>query len=543
MDVRFHSFSSDVSSVVLPASFTFPFNYIPHPLCIVAKEEVYAFIEADESLRKAFDSGKMIGVLVVQCGDLLGYLVAYSGNLVCNGYETYFVPAIYNLLDENEFFKKEERNISKINAQIAEFENNSGFVELKNRLETTKNEAKERLAQEKISLKNNKAKRDELRATNLTQEEKDLLVAESQFQKAEFKRLSNLYKERIERLECELDSYTDKVRLLREERKKRSVVLQNKIFRKFRILSSQGEERDLTEIFSHTAQRIPPSGAGECAAPRLLQYAFKNGYKPIAMAEFWWGTSPKGEIRIHGQYYPACIGKCRPILEHQLKGMNVEEDPMLSYGKMHFSLPIVYEDEWLMVVNKPAGMLSVRGKLAIDSVEDRVAKLIVRDDCQPQVVHRLDMQTSGLLMIAKDKDTHKVMQRMFKERKVKKRYLAIVCRDDIAEEGEISLPLSPDYNNRPRQMVDFDRGKSAVTKFKVARRKDGKALVYFYPQTGRTHQIRIHAAHPLGLNAPILGDELYGQKSNRLYLHAEVLEFVHPHTGKEIRIECAADFV
>ncbi len=296
------------------------------------------------------------------------------------------------------------------------------------------------------------------------------------------------------------------------------------------MLNARGEERDLCNLFKDTVQKTPPAGAGECAAPKLLQYAYRNGWQPLAMAEFWWGDSPKNEIRRHGYYYPACKGKCGPILKHMLQGLHVEEKPFETDMLRGTELEIMYEDDWLSVVNKPAGMLSVPGKSDIDSVYGRVRRMYP-EATGPMIVHRLDMATSGLILIAKTKEVHQNLQAQFKNRTVCKRYVAWL--DGIVEkkEGHIELPLRPDPEDRPRQVVDAVHGKPAVTDYTVLHYDSGRTFISFIPKTGRTHQLRVHSAHPLGLNAPIVGDELYGRKADRLYLHAEYLGFIHPVSG------------
>ena len=220
------------------------------------------------------------------------------------------------------------------------------------------------------------------------------MIRESQFQKAELKRMEKIWKEKIASLQAEADTFITKIETMKIERKKRSATLQRKLFEQFQILNAHGETKDLCRIFAQTIQKFPPAGAGECAAPKLLQYAYKHQLKPIAMAEFWWGDSPKAEIRHHGYYYPACKGKCGPILGHMLQGLEVEENPLLKKHYHEMPLEIVYEDNYLVVINKPAGMLSVPGKGEIDSVYQHI-KILYPDATGPLIVHRLDMATSS----------------------------------------------------------------------------------------------------------------------------------------------------
>ena len=332
---------------------------------------------------------------------------------------------------------------------------------------------------------------------------------------------------------------------LKEERKNRSIALQRWIFQQFRLRNALGEEQDIHTIFAETAHRNPPAGTGECAAPKLLQYAYLHQLQPLAMAEFWWGNSPKGEIRRHGHYYPACRHKCEPILGFMLRGLKVEPNPLLISNTDATQLETIYEDEYLLVVNKPAGMLSVPGKTGQASVLS-ILQERYPEATGPLLVHRLDMATSGLLLAAKDKDTHALLQKQFEGRTVKKRYTALLDGLVTGKEpkGFIHLPLRPDFDNRPLQMVCFEYGKPAVTRYEILGHviQSPYTRIALYPETGRTHQLRVHAAHPDGLNCPIVGDPLYGQPADRLYLHAERLEFKHPVSGKYMHIQKEAPF-
>ena len=338
------------------------------------------------------------------------------------------------------------------------------------------------------------------------------------------------------------DNNQEIIEALKEERKQRSIALQQWIFEQFRLRNARGEEQDIYSIFTQTAHRNPPAGTGECAAPKLLQYAYLNNLQPLAMAEFWWGDSPKGEIRRHGHYYPACRHKCEPILNFMLQGLQVEPNPLLTSNTDATQLETVYEDDYLLVVNKPAGMLSVPGKTGQASVLTLLQERYP-DATGPILVHRLDMATSGLLLAAKDKDTHTLLQKQFEGRTVKKRYIALLEGIPQAEpKGFIRLPLRPDFDNRPLQMVCYEYGKPAVTRYEIMDTENDRTRMAFYPETGRTHQLRVHAAHPEGLNCPIVGDPLYGQPADRLYLHAERLEFRHPVTGQRLQIQKEAPF-
>lgn len=539
---KFHLFSTPVSSVPLPGKFTYPFHYIPHPLCVAAAHEVQHYLTEQLQWQEELSEGKMFGVLIVQTdtGET-GYLAAFSGNLAGSNDHIFFVPSIYDLLQPEGFFRIEEDQISAINARINEIHNSDAYLISKQKLNEGKQQEQLALDEAKSYLKNEKEKREQLRLTHPNETSAAALIRESQFQKAEYKRLKQVWEKQIKELQQDADAYDIQIENLKAERKRRSAALQLKLFGQFRILNARGEIRDLPSIFEETAQKVPPSGAGECAAPKLLQYAFLHRLRPVAMAEFWWGNSPKAEIRRHSYYYPACKGKCEPILRHMLQGLDVEENPLSNNLHKDTELEILYEDKWLAVINKPAGMLSVPGKTETGSVYERI-KISYPNATGPLIVHRLDMATSGLLLIAKTKEVHQHLQAQFKNRSVKKRYIALLDGSISEKEGLIELPLRLDPEDRPRQVVDAILGKPAITKYKVLASRTNQSRVAFFPLTGRTHQLRVHAAHPSGLNAPIIGDELYGKKADRLYLHAEQLEFIHPVTGKLVVIEKKADF-
>lgn len=539
---KFHHFSRPVSHISLPEQFTYPFHYTPHSLAITAAEQVQVYLRSRKDWEKDLEQGKMFGVLIVQTvtGET-GFLTAFSGILAGKNLHDYFVPPIYDLQQPQGFFRVEEDRITAINIRIRQLQTDKEYIACKDRLDETNRRANRSIEEAKEQLKASQRDREAKRQANPGESELAAMIRESQFQKAELKRLKQQWNERIEALQSEVKAFESIIEKLKTERKNRSAALQQQLFEQFRILNARGEIRDLCDIFSETEQKTPPAGAGECAAPKLLQYAYLHHLKPIAMAEFWWGNSPKAEIRRHGYYYPACKTKCEPILNHMLQGLNVEANPLTNNIHCNTELEIIWEDEWLVAVNKPAGMLSVPGKMDIDSVYQR---LITRypDATGPMIVHRLDMATSGLLLIAKTKAVHQNLQAQFKKRTVKKRYIALLDGSIPFDEGTIDLPLCPDPQDRPRQIVNEEYGKPAITNYHVLERSPKHTRVAFYPLTGRTHQLRVHAAHPQGLNTPIIGDELYGKKADRLYLHAESLEFIHPVTGQTIHLEKKAEF-
>lgn len=542
MESKFHTFAQPIQSIPLPERFTYPFHYTPHPLCVIAAEETQAYLKERTEWREELQTGKMFGVLVVRtpAGEV-GYLAAFSGNLAGKNVHPFFVPPIYDLLQPDGFFRQEEEQINEINARIRILQTSPALEDARSRLQSTIEYCDFVLQAAKDLMKKRKEERDRLRQFPLTEEETALLIKESQHMKAAHKLTKKSLRSILEEDQAKVDRLEQEIEQLKQERKRRSAALQRKLFEQFRILNARGEVKDLCELFAPTSQGTPPAGAGECAAPKLLQYAYQHQLEPIAMAEFWWGDSPKTEIRHHGYYYPACKGKCEPILHHMLQGLRVDENPLLADSHQETKLDILYEDDYLLVINKPEGMLSVPGKGDADSVYQRLS-ILYPEATGPIIVHRLDMATSGLLLAAKTKEAHQNLQAQFKNRTIQKRYIALLEGEVPQDEGEIRLPLCPDPLDRPRQIVSEEFGKPALTHYRVLERTSGKTLIAFYPQTGRTHQLRVHAAHPQGLHCPILGDKLYGRKAERLYLHAEYLAFTHPITSERIEIQKSPAF-
>lgn len=541
-DGYIHPFIHPTDGIALPPAFTYPFHYTPHPLTRLAAEEVQAYLNTRTDWQTELQEGKMFGVLIVRTPELkLGYLAAFSGNLAGSNRHAFFVPPVYDLLLPDGFFRIEEAEISAINHRIADALQSDTYIHLKDQLKSCQEEMDRQLQTAKEELKRARQERESARSQGVTPEEEARMIRESQFQKAEYKRLERKLKEELQNKQAALNSYESTVQAWKQERKQRSAALQQRLFEQFRMLNALGEVKDLCELFKDTPQGTPPAGTGECALPKLLQFAYQHQLEPLAMGEFWWGQSPKNEIRRQGEFYPSCTGKCAPILKHMLIGLNVEKNPLEEDLHRETPLPVLYEDEWLVVVCKPAGMLSVPGKNGLDSVYERLHTRYPQTT-GPLIVHRLDMATSGLLLVAKTKEVHQHLQAQFETRNIKKRYTAILEGIPSKKEGEICLPLCPNLLHRPLQSVDFEHGKPAITRYRVIKCIGNRALVAFYPQTGRTHQLRVHAAHPQGLDCPIVGDELYGHKADRLYLHAAGLTFIHPVNGKPIHIEQEADF-
>lgn len=555
---HFIPFKNVDDSIILPEKFTFPFYYEPHPLAVKAAAELQEYLQTQqdwdhnfgiEKDKEGLVIGKMFGVLVVQTktGEL-GYLNAFSGKLAGGNHHERFVPPVFDILVEEGFYKKEEQNITEINDRIEALEKDPRINVLKSEIEVIQQKAELELSAIKTEIKKGKAERKEQRliaeqTLNKTELDELLLQLSRQSIREQYylKDKISYWKNEVSRVQGAYNDLTSEIERLKEERKQRSNQLQHQIFNRYFFLNSKGKQKSLGEIFENTVEMKPPAGSGECAAPKLLQYAFLHELKPIALAEFWWGQSPASEIRKHGNYYPACRGKCEPILGHMLEGIETDPNPMLENPAEGKELPIIYEDDYLMVVNKPAEFLSVPGITIQDSVYERL-RYCYPEATGPMVVHRLDMSTSGLMVIAKQLEMYKKLQRQFINRSVKKRYLALLDQEIDQENGIIDLPLRVDLEDRPRQLVCYEHGKKAITHFEVLERKEGKTRIHFYPVTGRTHQLRVHASHPSGLSAAIIGDDLYGKKADRLHLQANLLEFMHPITKERLCFELDPDF-
>lgn len=542
-----HHFESDISVVEAPQRFNNPFYYSPHALCVVAADEVRAMLSSDSAVAADAAKGKMFGVLVVRDSDgVLGYLAAFSGLLAGRNNVPGFVPPVFDLQSPTGYFKQEESEISALNRRIKETECSDEYVTAVAAVTDTKCAMEQQLAAMRDDMRLGKQRRNELRATGaLTPDEEAALVRESQFQKAELKRATARLQQQVAGYEAAVAPFKELIASMKEERKRRSAALQRWLFEQFKVLNAGGCEKSLLDIFAAHSGIIPPGGAGECAAPKLLQYAYLNSLTPIAVAEFWVGASPQGEVRRDGCFYGACKSKCEPILGFMLQGLDVEENALEKGGDIS-NINIVYEDDYIVVVDKPSGVLSVPGIMGGTSVQQWLRDEYLHSN-ELFVAHRLDMATSGLLVAAKSMEVYKELQRQFAGREVQKLYTAILDGVPVNGEGVIELPLAADYDNRPRQKVDYLNGKPAVTRYKVIGtvERDGRqcAVVCFEPVTGRTHQLRVHAAHKEGLDCPIVGDALYGATAERLMLHASRITFVHPVSKENVELESCTSFV
>lgn len=554
---HFIPFKATIDAYTLPERFTFPFYYQPHPLCLLAAQELQEYLKTQQVWQHNFDLtvdqtnaiGKMFGVLLVQNKhNEIGYLAAFSGKLAGQNHLPKFVPPVFDMLSKDSFFLTQKIEINKINKQLEQRERNPQILELEEFLqfEIDASARQQTRHREKIiaGRKRRKAQRAaaeiELNANDLLKL-KEQLGQESIKEKLQLRDLNIYWSERIQQAEKELKQLTNEITSLKKQRKELSAALQKQLFDQYQFLNIKGKLKSLRDIFQETTQITLPAGAGECATPKLLHYAFAHNFQPLAMAEFWWGASPKSEIRKHQNFYPACQGKCQPILEHMLEGISMDDNPLLTNPAQGKSIDIIYQDEVMLVINKPAEFLSVPGKNIEDSVYLRIKQSFPKA-MGPLIIHRLDMATSGLMVIALSKEAHKELQKQFIKRTVKKRYVALLAGLIKEDSGTIDLPLRVDLDDRPRQLVCYEHGRHARTEWQVIERKNNQTKVYFYPVTGRTHQLRVHSAHIKGLNTPIVGDDLYGNKNTRLHLHAETLELKHPMTKELMHFQINAQF-
>ncbi|TVO33762.1 RluA family pseudouridine synthase [Vibrio algivorus] len=561
----FTPFSTDISHIALPETFTFPFCYEPHPLSQVAAEQLQQHLESQTDWQHDFgfeensnEAGKMFGVLVVKnTQGELGFLSAFSGKLADKNHLPHFVPPVFDMLTEGSFFLEGTAPINVINHQIKQLEADPELALLQQTIRDFKQQAQQEMEVLRLAIIESRKQRKALRKQaeshfqNQSLNDEALqaiftdLSRQSVAEKAQQKNLKAHWQQQIEEVEQQLQQKIAVIEQLKQDRKQQSAKLQQKLFSQYQFLNQEKKSKSLLDIFKDNTNPIPPAGSGECAAPKLLQYAFAQRFTPICLAEFWWGASPKSEIRQHKKFYPACQSKCQPILSHMLEGIKLDDNPLLKNHAEGQEINIIYLDEAIVVVNKPTEFLSVPGVNVKDSVYTRLQALYP-DVEGPFVLHRLDMSTSGLLVFALTKRANKSLQKQFITRSVEKRYVALLDGKLAGKSGDIGLPLRGDLEDRPRQMVCFEHGKPAETHWQLIETRtindQEKSKVYLYPKTGRTHQLRVHCAHQDGLNMPIVGDDLYGEKANRLHLHAQRLAFEHPYTKEKMVFEVEAGF-
>ncbi len=537
-----------------------PFDYVPDARCDEAFRRLVDNLEflkrsdrpEDLNFIRELETGKMLGVLIATDGE--GHdrtLYAFSGQLGNGGFHyDGFVGPVFDYLHPDGYFKRKEADISLQNVEISKYEEETVSV-LQRDYEHRKKKGEAEIYEFRSQCRRSKAERDARRkAGDADETELTAMIRQSQFEKAELHRIKRRVAEELEPLAERLKQAHSCLVVLKEKRRSDSEALQKWLFASFKLLNARGESKSLSEIFSGTSLRIPPSGAGECCAPKLLQAAYLREWHPKAIAEYWYGKPKRGEVRVHGMHYPACRGKCLPVLCWMLQGLDVE--PPLDTERLagEAGIPkIIYENQWFCVVEKPSGMLSVPGKGAAVSMQQWLgdkygAGLSVK------MAHRLDQDTSGIIIATFSEEPFRIMQALFATRQIRKTYIADLDGDyrmrGIPSHGRIELPLAPDWLDRPRQVVDIKSGKPALTEYEFTDVSEGRTRVKFCPHTGRTHQLRVHAASEMGLDMPIAGDRLYGRRAvgsgERLHLHACRIEFTFPLDGLHYIFESPAPF-
>ncbi|HIP49560.1 MAG TPA: RluA family pseudouridine synthase [Lutibacter sp.] len=546
----FTSFKKPTNEIELPKKFTFPFYYEPHELAILASEELQDYLKDQSDINHGFglegnthEIGKMFGVLVVENENKkIGYLSAFSGNISNQNELSRFVPPIYNILAEDSFFKTDNDEIVALSQQLSKLEKGKKYIALKEYLKKIKKEANNIVSKEKERLKIRKKNRKKAKNKQeiLTAAFKSKQQKESLNDTFYLRELQVYYDVKYSKQEKELAYLEKELLQLKQLRIEKSNTLQQKIVAQYSVINTKGEAKSVVDIFD-ALNRIAPSGTGDCAAPKLLQYAFSNKLKPLALAEFWWGKPGNSKIRKHKNYYPSCQGKCEPLFEHMLTGIELDKNLLIENFAKDKKIKILYEDEQILVIHKPTELLSVPGKILKDSVYNRLVKKYP-DSEKYLIIHRLDMSTSGIMLLAKNKQANQFLQKQFITREIKKRYTALLDGVISDEYGEVDLPLRVDLDDRPKQLVCYEHGKKALTKWKVLERKNGNTRIEFTPITGRTHQLRVHAAHVSGLNTPIVGDDLYGTKAGRLHLQATYIQFTHPKTKNIMEFSLEPEF-
>jgi len=555
--LHFQHFKKDISGIEIPDKFTFPFYYEPNLLAKIAAKELQEYLEKQTEFKHEFgikDStaknalGKMFGVLVVKNTDGdLGYLASFSGKLADESLPNKFVPPIFNMRTQGSFYEQGEKEIEKIGGKIQQLKKDKNYLLNKKLLKKHTEYVKKDLAIQRKKMRTSKhLRKHQKKEARLRLDDKSFevftkkLIQESFNDQFFYRELQEYYEDKIKKIKKSLLLFENTIEEHIRNRKKISKTIQNTLFEKYQFLNQQKEQKGLLDIFDNASAR-PPAGSGDCCAPKLLQYAFQHRLIPVVMAEFWWGISPNSAIRKHKNFYPSCQSRCKPILRHMLEGVQMDENLLLKNLSESVALKIVFEDDDLIIVNKPPEFLSVPGKEIKDSVYTRI-KQKYPSVTGPIIVHRLDMSTSGILVLTKTKEANKILQQQFIKRTVKKRYVALLSGKVSEKKGTITLPLRLDLDDRPRQLVDFKNGKTAKTNWTIISENNTHTRIHFYPVTGRTHQLRVHAAHKDGLNLPIIGDDLYGTKQDRLYLHADFIEFIHPTSKNKINFTVPSDF-
>ena len=516
-------------------------------------------ISSDKRFHELFCEGKMLGVLWCASSDDPSdegcMLFAFSG--YAGGFSRIdgFVDPIFDLLEPGGYFLEQQELISELNRRIDVLENGTELAQAKAAVAECDAAALRETGSWREYMAQSRAKREEQRCSGADESLLAALRRESSFQKAELKRLQKRFEEQRRVLNDEVCRITAEIDVLKAERKAMSDALQRWIFDHYIVMNGRGEEKSVWEIFEEQGL-VPPGGTGDCALPKLLNYAWRHSLRPLAFGEFWYGASSGPSPRIQGHFYPSCTSKCGPLLPWMLQGLDVYDAPSrfnessCRQDEFERELSILYHDDDIIVALKPAGLLSVAGLTGRTCLMDMLGRRFGEVFC----VHRLDMETSGVILFARNREAQAKLHRQFESRKVRKVYRALLSltpeKEKALSEGSlplkgiISLPTSPDYENRPSQIVDLENGKETITEYEIGgvEQRCGKKFLElrFYPHTGRTHQLRLHSAHPSGLGMPIAGDRLYGGLPyRRMCLHASALSFIHPSTGE--RMEFSSD--
>ncbi|MEZ9865640.1 pseudouridine synthase [Vibrio sp. 10N.261.51.A4] len=539
--------------LALPTRFTFPYYYTPHPVCELAMLQLQQSL-IDCGVNET-SQGNLYAVLLVQnpTTQELGYLSAFSGlqldpAVVSQLNNIHFVPPAF---DSKQFQSQNSANLARqlqLADDIEKLQQSHNLDTLLAELEGLKIESAKAIEAFQLAMAANKAQRNELReqanqekalgnlesAANLLKQ----LGNQSSQEKRDLKALRIEWKQKIAERQSQIDLIESELKNRKQDHQAVSQQLETQRLSHYRFINQAKQSKNLLELLDG---KDALEGSGDCCLPKLLNFAFEHGFKPLALSEFWWGLPPTDIIRQHANLYPVCQSKSFEILEHQLSGIELEDNPLIVNPAVGKSFNIVYEDDEIVVVNKPEEFLSVPGKFIEDSVYTRI-KARYPDATGPLIIHRLDMSTSGLLILALTAESNKHIQKQFINRTVEKRYTALLDGEITGEPGNISLPLRGDITDRPRQLVCHQHGRNAETHWQVVSTHNGKTKVHLYPKTGRTHQLRVHCAHPLGLGVPIRGDDLYGYKRERLHLHAGYLKLIHPTTGEWMEFEVPSEF-
>lgn len=532
----------NTNNVQAPSEFTFPFYYVPHELALTACSELQYFLEQNQKSwnhnfglspnKKLLSVGKMFGILVVENEfNEIGYLRAHSGELIDTSLAG-FVPPIFSdkadssLVDEVDDMSS---NIKQLSIDLKDLTKELKSIESRNY---------QLLKKQRVHMKSLKLIRDEKRKSISSPDDLRSLELESIEQKKILKSLKESLNIALDPLQLKQAALTEQINLLNTTRKNLLNKYQDEKYGNVYLSNYSGRKKSLREIFSNSPREKIPMGSGHCAAPKLLQFAYQNKFKPLALAEFWWGESPIAEVRTHKNIYPACNSRCKPILTFMLEGLKVEENPLLiNHGKEH-QIEIVYEDDHILIINKPPGLLSVPGKSINDSVQSRLKKLYPTST----IVHRLDQETSGLMVLSLSTKSLKSLQKQFINKLIQKKYIAILIGKVAQKKGVINLPLRGDYDDLPRQIVCDVHGKEAITEYEVLSVSGDQTRIALKPITGRSHQLRVHCAHAKGLGIAILGDTIYGVKDKRLFLHAKEIKLTHPISKIEMDFNSNPDF-